>query len=419
MNPNWKWNKVYYTSIRTEREMSSTDARQSLEKHMTTQKSCDCEYFIKSLRQRTPCKHIIRFCKNHGYVSDSELLSLLALDEDDPAFSKDKSFRKIEEYLARYCWHYYVLQKPEVTNEEYDRLKSIYFNAKGIKKVQQSCCQNKQAAELSMSTTYNFAVITPSTQLGLIPWRIIDIDNEKATLWAFPIIQAPFFDLDKCKEARYIRTDYSGNNKSKGLLLKTQSDGSQIGDDSGAARRYTDIMQYGSNQWAVSTLREYLNSSFLNSMPDDFQDAVIPQKHTLLLRKVLYSGKINRTTERQAYSDTVEVYDKFEEDGLRYTYSEVTDSIYLPSIDADPVCKRLFSIPENMVQSQHYWLMDARIDTDGDPYMVKIVTNCKDSLGRIRASLYDGNAYQTRNIAVCPMCVIKAEYIRKQSKHLF
>lgn len=257
----------------------------------------------------------------------------------------------------------------------------------------------------------NVSIITKNKHLGPVSWRIVDINNEFATLWAFPIMQAPFFDLEKCSEARYIRTDYSGANKNTGLLLKTQANGEQDSDDAGAAKRYSDIMQYGSNQWAVSTLREFLNTILLDSMPDDFKLAVIPQKHTLLLRRVLHSSNTFRTTTKKKYSDTVEVYDRFAEDGLRYTYAEVTDSIYLPSIDTDAVCQKLFSNSENMIQPQHYWLIDAKIDTDGDPYTVKIITNCRDSRGIIRASVFYGNASQKRNIYVCPMCVVKREYI--------
>lgn len=85
-----------------------------------TLEDCTCPDFSINERKgkRQPCKHIIRLGMEMGI-----------LNKDGRTHKEQDTFnlQEMEQALAIYAWHYYVLDAPDISDEEYDKLKASYL----------------------------------------------------------------------------------------------------------------------------------------------------------------------------------------------------------------------------------------------------------------------------------------------------
>lgn len=130
---NWTWEpvdagranralKVKVSSL----ELSSDDPcatfiGSSGTEYTCTLDDCTCPDFAINERKgnRQPCKHIIRLAMELGILNKEGRTAGQQLEKD---------ISDLEQKLAIYAWHYYVLDVPDVSDKEYDNLKSEYLN---------------------------------------------------------------------------------------------------------------------------------------------------------------------------------------------------------------------------------------------------------------------------------------------------
>ena len=85
-----------------------------------TLEDCTCPDFVNNERkkQRQPCKHIIRLAMEAGILNDEGRTQ----DEQSAC-----DFHSLEQKLANYAWHYYILDDPLIPDHEYDAMKRHYL----------------------------------------------------------------------------------------------------------------------------------------------------------------------------------------------------------------------------------------------------------------------------------------------------
>ena len=81
---------------------------------------CTCPDFAINERKgkRQPCKHIIRLAMEIGILNREG-----RTDSEQTAHD----LHELEQELALYAWHYYVLDSPDISDNEYNKLKAVYF----------------------------------------------------------------------------------------------------------------------------------------------------------------------------------------------------------------------------------------------------------------------------------------------------
>ena len=88
--------------------------------YVCTLEDCTCPDFSINERKgkRQPCKHIIRLGMEMGI-----------LNKDGRTHKEQDVFnlQELEHALAIYAWHYYVLDAPDISDKEYDKLKADYM----------------------------------------------------------------------------------------------------------------------------------------------------------------------------------------------------------------------------------------------------------------------------------------------------
>ena len=82
---------------------------------------CSCPDFIMNQKKGKPgaCKHMVCLAMRLGFLNKE------GLTEKDQ-FASD--FRELETRLALASWHYYVLDEPDISDDEYDLLKADYLD---------------------------------------------------------------------------------------------------------------------------------------------------------------------------------------------------------------------------------------------------------------------------------------------------
>ena len=90
-------------------------------RYTCTLEDCTCPDFSinENKGQRQPCKHITRLAMELG---------ILNRDGRTPSEQKAVDISQMEQALALYAWHYYVLDSPDISDKEYDELKSKYMS---------------------------------------------------------------------------------------------------------------------------------------------------------------------------------------------------------------------------------------------------------------------------------------------------
>jgi len=85
-----------------------------------TLEDCTCPDFAINERKgnRQPCKHIIRLAMECG---------ILNRNGRTPQAQSAYDLNDMERTLALYAWHYYILNRPDVSDKEYDDLKAQYM----------------------------------------------------------------------------------------------------------------------------------------------------------------------------------------------------------------------------------------------------------------------------------------------------
>lgn len=129
---NWEWGqveagraaralKVKVVSLDLEENDPSAEYVGSNGSHYTaTLDDCTCPDFSIQERKgnRQPCKHIIRLAMELGILNREGRTNDQQLNHDIDA---------LENKLAIYAWHYYILDAPDISDKEYDNLKARYM----------------------------------------------------------------------------------------------------------------------------------------------------------------------------------------------------------------------------------------------------------------------------------------------------
>lgn len=234
-------------------------------------------------------------------------------------------------------------------------------------------------------------------------WYIIkESSSEKSVLWVNKHgLGMCFYDPQKHTEQRYLRTDYSSK---EDILFETEERYSRSARKNVESQRWQDISQYGSNQWAVSDLRTYLNGEFLEGLPENFRASIVPQTHTVKLSHTHYEKNEvhNMVSNEFISSDGTKVYDIFGKYKTRHTYSVVTDHIFLPTLTV--LTHNDLFINDDPLAKYNYWMMEPYIVAPSMPYLVECVSVAPDLNREPRAYINMCNAAYLLN--VYPMCII-------------
>lgn len=242
-------------------------------------------------------------------------------------------------------------------------------------------------------------------EYGQVTWYIVNKTENAMTLIGAPMLdRVKFYNPGAHEEARYIRTDFSSSRKTNdpGTLYEVQNAPSAEELDNENAQRYNDIVEYGSNQWVVSDLRQCLNGSFFDGFPKEFRDKILPQKHDIVLSRTSVNRYTQGKTSGQNTSDNTFVYDEYC-GNYRLTRSVVEDYIYLPSFEERDILQSFITSCERFNQPMNFWLLDAAYETSV-PYLVKCLAVAIDCDGKIRVNYGNNNARYP--LHVCPMCTI-------------
>lgn len=129
---NWEWGqveagraaralkvKVVSMDLNSD-DPSAVFAGSSGARYTCTLDDCSCPDFSINERkgQRQPCKHMIRLAMELGILNREGRTVQQQTKQD---------LSELEHRLAIYAWHYYVLDDPDVSDNEYDRLKAQYM----------------------------------------------------------------------------------------------------------------------------------------------------------------------------------------------------------------------------------------------------------------------------------------------------
>lgn len=242
-------------------------------------------------------------------------------------------------------------------------------------------------------------------EYGQVTWYVVDKTETTLTLIGAPTLErVAFYNPIGHEEARYIRTDFSSSRKSNepGTLYEVQNATSTSEQDNENARRYSDIVEYGSNQWVVSDLRKRLNESYFEGFPEAFRKQILPKKHDMVLSRTPVNKYTKGKTLGQYTSNKDFVYDEYCGNS-RLTKCMVEDYIYLPSFEDREMLELFVNSCNEFGQSMNMWLIDAAYETSV-PYLVKCVAVSVSAEGKIRVNYGDNNARYP--LHVCPMCTI-------------
>lgn len=85
---------------------------------------CTCPDYSINANKRKPmaCKHMVRLAMECGILNDNGL----TVEEQRQA-----DIIILEQQLAIFAWHYYVLKKPDISDADYDAMKSRYLEMIG------------------------------------------------------------------------------------------------------------------------------------------------------------------------------------------------------------------------------------------------------------------------------------------------
>lgn len=89
--------------------------------YRVTLNDCTCSDFSINANKGKPmaCKHMVRLAMELGILNANGLTA----DEQ-----RQVDISNLEARLALYAWHYYVLNAPDVSDREYDALKTQYLD---------------------------------------------------------------------------------------------------------------------------------------------------------------------------------------------------------------------------------------------------------------------------------------------------
>ena len=89
--------------------------------YRATLSHCTCKDFSINANKGEPiaCKHMVRLAMELGILNANGLTA----DEQ-----RQVDISNLETRLALYAWHYYVLNSPDVSDKEYDALKTQYLD---------------------------------------------------------------------------------------------------------------------------------------------------------------------------------------------------------------------------------------------------------------------------------------------------
>lgn len=88
--------------------------------YYTTLESCSCADFSINMAKGKPvaCKHMVCLAMRLGFLNS---------EGRTPHDQFLHDFQELEDRLAKYAWHYYVLDDALISDQEYDELKSAYM----------------------------------------------------------------------------------------------------------------------------------------------------------------------------------------------------------------------------------------------------------------------------------------------------
>lgn len=88
--------------------------------YTSTLTGCTCPDFSINVNKRKPqaCKHMVRLAMECGILNENGLT---------PDEQRQVDVQNLEMELALYAWHYYVLDTPDISDKEYDYLKTKYL----------------------------------------------------------------------------------------------------------------------------------------------------------------------------------------------------------------------------------------------------------------------------------------------------
>lgn len=290
----------------------------------------------------------------------------------------------------------------------------------------------------------------PHADYGQLTWTIIGKTENQITLWCEALPKKMPFSAPRDSQ-RYLRLDMAAKGHKGGayphgvlcddvqMLSRAEIDYiiSRESDERGKDESINDsklraahLAEYGCNQWPVSALREYLNSEFLNGLPDEFRRAIIPATRDIILAR----GSVVRTGEGtliswpdmrgkvEAYSEDISLYDSFEKASTkgnqtyyyRYTHAAVTDRVALLSrgdiarLDYLKSPSHLERFMPGSDMPSYYWLMNADCNqADLTESLAEVVVYTKGSIGKRQPYITGCNARAAN--AVCPLVAVECK----------
>ena len=79
---------------------------------------CECKGFRIAYHGKSPCFHMIRLAMELEIINDEGRTTSQQLNHEIDV---------LENQLALYAWHYYILDLPDIPDKQYDALKAQYL----------------------------------------------------------------------------------------------------------------------------------------------------------------------------------------------------------------------------------------------------------------------------------------------------
>lgn len=240
------------------------------------------------------------------------------------------------------------------------------------------------------------------SKYGKLNCRIINCADGIETIWCQPLPENVHYD-DPKDPIRYFYTVQSA--------IKSEVKTGIIGGVDHQSLRFENIQKYGCNQWPVCSLRAFLNTEFLEGLPDEIKNRIVPTENSICISRASAKSEEEDLHEDEMIENEAEQFFITSKLGgrIRSTYARVIDNIYIPLIS---FMKELGNTDENRLfigsdgKLRYYWLMDPTPAMNDEFSVNFILQHYDEDKGRYMTYQNLANA-NSLNITAAPMFRIR------------